>query len=110
VVGIAITFFIARIGYGILKEASDVLVDTMSINTSAVEFVVKSIEGVRGCHDIRARGSSNAVYLDLHVLVDKDMPTEKAHEIADVIEEKLKQALPAVVDIVVHIEPETPER
>lgn len=107
VAGIVITFFIARIGYGILKDASDVLVDTMCINTSAVEFVVKSIEDVRGCHDIRTRGSANSIYLDLHVLVDRNMPTEKAHEIADVIEEKIKKEFPAIVDIVVHIEPET---
>ena len=106
VAGIVITFFIARIGYVILKDASDVLVDTMCINTSAVEFVVKSIEDVRGCHDIRTRGSANSIYLDLHVLVDRNMPTEKAHEIADVIEGKIKKEFPAIVDIVVHIEPE----
>jgi divalent metal cation (Fe/Co/Zn/Cd) transporter len=67
--------------------------------------IVNGIEGVRGCHDIRTRGSISSVYLDLHVLVDKDMPTGKSHGIADLIEEKLKKEFPSVVDIVVHIEP-----
>ena len=105
-VGIAITFFIGRIGFRILKEASDVLVDTVCMDNAAITNIVNSIEGVRSCHDIRTRGSVNSAYLDLHVLVDKDMPTEKAHSIADSIEERIKKEFPAVVDIVVHVEPD----
>lgn len=107
IVGLIIAFFIAKIGYDILKRASDVLVDTVCMDTSAIEYVVNSIEGVRGCHDIRTRGSANAVYLDLHVSVDAKMPTEKAHKVADVIEERLKLEFPSVLDIVVHVEPDT---
>jgi cation diffusion facilitator family transporter len=105
--GIFITFFIARIGYHILKEASDILVDTVCLDTSAIRFVVDRVNGVKGCHDIRTRGSMNSVYLDLHVLVDSNLPTEKAHEIADNIEKEIKQEFPAIVDIVVHIEPDS---
>jgi cation diffusion facilitator family transporter len=107
VVGIVITFFIARIGYEILKDASDILVDTVCLDTSAIKFVVNNIEGVKGCHDIRTRGSVNSTYLDLHVLVKSDLPTEKAHEIADNIEKEIKKEFPSVVDIVVHIEPDS---
>jgi cation diffusion facilitator family transporter len=107
VTGIVITFFIARIGYKILREASDILVDTVCIDISAIKFVVNRVEGVKGCHDIRTRGSVNSVYLDLHVLVDSNMPTEKAHNIADNIEKEIKQEFPAVVDIIVHVEPDS---
>ena len=107
IVGIVITFFIARIGYEILKDASDVLVDTVCLDTTAIKFVVNSIEGVKGCHDIRTRGSTNCTYLDLHVLVGSDLPIEKAHEIADKIEKEIKKEFPSVVDIVVHIEPDS---
>ena len=106
IVGVIITFFIARIGYGILKEASDVLVDTVCLDNSAIEFVVNSIDGVKGCHDIRTRGSLNCIYLDLHVLVGRNLSTEKAHGIADTIEKEIKKEFPSVVDIIVHIEPE----
>ena len=110
IVGIIITFLIAKIGYEILKNASDILVDTVCLDTSAVEFVVKSVLGVEGCHDIRTRGSLTAVYVDLHIVVDGKMSTEKAHSVANVIEEKIKNEFPSVVDIVVHIEPEASER
>lgn len=106
-VGIIITFFIARIGYHILKNASDILVDTVCIDTSAIRYIVNRVDGVKDCHDIRTRGSMNSVYLDLHVIVDSNLSTQKAHEIADNIEKEIKQEFPAVVDIIVHIEPDT---
>ncbi|MBM4136767.1 MAG: cation transporter [Nitrospira sp.] len=107
IVALIITFFIARIGYTILKEASDILVDTVCIDTSAIKSVANCIDGVKGCHDIRARGSVNTVYLDLHVLVDSKLTTEKAHHIADTIERVIKKEFPNVVDIIVHIEPDS---
>jgi cation diffusion facilitator family transporter len=107
IVALMITFFIARIGYTILKEASDILVDTVCIDTSAIKSVANCIDGVKGCHDIRARGSVNTVYLDLHVLVDSRLSTEKAHDIADTIEKVIKKEFPNVVDIIVHIEPDS---
>jgi cation diffusion facilitator family transporter len=106
IVGLIITIFIARIGYEILKDASNVLVDTVCLNTRAVESLVKGLDGVHGCHDIRTRGSENSIYLDLHVLVDRNISTEKSHGIADSIEETIKREFPSVIDIVVHIEPE----
>jgi cation diffusion facilitator family transporter len=108
-VGIVITFFIARIGYEIIRDASTVLVDTVCLDTSVIESLVNGIDGVRGCHDIRTRGSANSIYLDLHVLVDKDLSIERAHEIADSIEGKIKKEIPSVIDIVVHIEPKEME-
>jgi cation diffusion facilitator family transporter len=106
IVGFIVTIFIARIGYEILKDASNILVDTVCLNTRAVEEVVNNLHGVRGCHDIRTRGSQNAIYLDLHVVVDGDFSTEKSHLIADRIEETVRREFPSVVDIVVHIEPD----
>ncbi len=106
VVGAVIAFFIAKIGYEILKKASDVLVDSVCIDTTALEVVINSVEGVKGCHDIRSRGTEHAINLDLHILVDPKMPIEKAHEIADFVEGKIKCEFPAVTDIVVHVEPE----
>jgi cation diffusion facilitator family transporter len=107
VVGLVITLFIARIGFAILKNASNILVDTVCIDKDTVKAAVDSIKGVKGSHDIRSRGTANAVYLDLHVLVENNMPVEKAHGIADSIEEEIKKNFPMVVDVVVHIEPET---
>lgn len=106
VIGVIITVLIAKIGYEILRSASDILVDTTRIDTPAVEAVVKSIEGVRECHDIRTRGTEHTVFLDLHILADPDISLKNAHKIADRVESEIKKRFPTVTDIVVHVEPE----
>lgn len=108
ITGIIIVVLIGRIGYQIVKKASDVLVDTLRLDTSAIEIIVKRIDGVKGCHDIRNRGAEHSIYLDLHVLVDRAMSIERAHGIADRIEEEIKKEFPSVVDVVVHTEPYIP--
>jgi len=108
ITGIIIVALIGRIGYQIVKRASDVLVDTLRLDTSAIEIIVKRIDGVKGCHDIRNRGAEHSIYLDLHVLVDRAMSIERAHGIADRIEEEIKKEFPSVVDVVVHTEPYIP--
>jgi divalent metal cation (Fe/Co/Zn/Cd) transporter len=49
IVGIVITLFIARIGYKIIKEASDILVDTVCLDTSAIESVVNRVRSRKLC-------------------------------------------------------------
>jgi len=93
-------------GFEIIKKASDVLVDTICIDTVAIEAVINRVEGIKGCHDIRTRGTEHSINLDLHILVDPKISAEEAHKIADSVEEKIKSSFPAVTDIVVHIEPE----
>ncbi|MEW6109259.1 MAG: cation diffusion facilitator family transporter [Nitrospirota bacterium] len=106
IAGVIIAVLIAKMGYEILKKASNALVDTVCIDTTALEAVIINVPGVKGCHEIRTRGTEHSIYLDLHILVDPEMTTGDAHEVADAVEEKIKSNFPAVVDIVVHIEPE----
>lgn len=106
IVGAVIVLLIARIGYDILKRASDALVDTIRIDNTEVTAAVNQVRGVMGCHGVRTRGTEHLVYLDLHILVDPKLSAEKAHDISDSVEEKIKALFPSVADIVVHIEPD----
>lgn len=105
IVGIVIVVLIGKIGYDILRHASDILVDTVRIDTASIEKVVNSVDGVKGCHDIRTRGTASLIFLDLHVLVDSSISVEDAHAIADKVESALKAGFCSIADIVVHIEP-----
>ncbi len=89
----------------ILKRGSDVLVDKAAIDTEKIARIVKKVEGVRDCHEIRTRGRVDNVYLDLHVLVDNEMTVAHAHGLANIIEANIRKEIPAVHDVVVHIEP-----
>jgi cation diffusion facilitator family transporter len=89
----------------ILKRGSDVLVDKAVLESGRIETIVRGVEGVRDCHKIRTRGRADQVYVDLHVLVDNQMTVQKSHHLADLIERLICQEIPAVCDVVVHIEP-----
>ena len=102
-IGIAVV--IAGTAAGILKSSSDILCDKAVLDNARIEKIVRSIEGVRDCHEIRTRGRINEAYVDLHVLVDNEMTVRASHELADRVEREIQREIPAVHDVVVHIEP-----
>lgn len=105
IAALIITFFIAKMGLSILKPATDVLTDAACLNPDDIQNVANSIEGVKGCHNIRTRGNEDHVNIDLHVFVDPEAKTREAHEVAHSVEEALKEKFPAVKDVVIHVEP-----
>ncbi len=104
---VGIAGVIATVAVRILKQSSDVLCDRAVLDASEVERIVRGVEGVVDCHEIRSRGRSQGVYLDLHVMVDPAMSVAASHRVANLIEKDLKRALSGVRDVVVHIEPTT---
>lgn len=103
------SFFIAGmiivIAIRILKRSSDVLCDKAVLETARVERIVRAVPGVKDCHEIRTRGKADDVYVDLHVLVENNMTVSASHHLANVIESRIRQEIPEVHDVVVHIEP-----
>lgn len=103
---ILITLFIAHEAIEIFRRSSRVLCDSVVIvDEKKIADIVLAVKGVRACHKIRSRGRSDDIYIDLHVQVDADMHVDQAHKISYVIEGAIKQGLPDVSDVVVHIEP-----
>ncbi|UCF86664.1 MAG: cation transporter [Nitrospiraceae bacterium] len=109
IASLVITFFIVRMGVSILKSATEVLTDTAQISPDEIKDVVHPIPGIRGCHEIRTRGKEGAINIDLHILVDPEVKTRDAHDLAHTVEETIKKNFPSVIDVVVHIEPYTKE-
>ena len=105
IAAIIIALLIAKMGFGILKSATDVLTDAARMDTSEIKETVMLIEGIKECHEIRTRGKEDAVHIDLHILVDPEVKTGEAHELAHSVEEAIKKKFPSVIDVVVHIEP-----
>ena len=106
IVTIIISVFIARAGYKIIKESSNVLCDTVAIlDVMKISDIVLAVKRVKTCHKIRSRGRPDDVHIDLHVQVNPDMHIDNAHKISYAIEEGIKKAFPEVTDVIVHIEP-----
>jgi cation diffusion facilitator family transporter len=70
-----------------------------------VRAVAAGVEGVRGIEKVFARKSGVRFWVDMHVEVDPDMSVRDAHAIAHRVKDAVRNALPNVADVLVHIEP-----
>ena len=105
IVACIIAIFIGYAAFKILKNSSRVLCDSAVVSSSDIKDVVMGIEEVRECHKIRTRGREDDIHVDLHVGVKPTMHVDEAHKITKLIEKKLKETIPGVTDVVVHVEP-----
>ena len=62
--------------------------------------------GVINPHRARIRKLNNLYDIDLDIEVSAVLSLKEAHKIAVRVEENIKQALPDIFDIMVHVEPE----
>ncbi len=97
--------FIAKAGFDILKQSSDVLCDREAIEKVKIARVVSELAGVKAIHKIRTRGREDDVHVDLHVTVNTSMHVDDAHKLSHKISDTLKEKIPGITDVIVHIEP-----
>lgn len=105
VLGLVVSAFIVVTGVRVLASAGETLADAAQIDPAAVCEFVLGLEGVRGCHDVRTRGSESGVYVDLHVQVDPAISVAQGHAIAEQVEEAIGNGFDEVVDVIAHLEP-----
>ncbi len=70
--------------------------------------VALAIDGVRGIEKTRARKSGSRCFLEMHVEVDPHMPVSEAHSVGGRVRAAIREKLPRVADVLVHIEPHNP--
>jgi cation diffusion facilitator family transporter len=102
--------FIGHACWSIAQEASGILADHIVIPEEEVRAVVQSVPEVLGCEKIRTRGSADHAFLDLHLWLDGTTPLQSAHSTSHVVKDKLMARFPALVDVIIHIEPPPAER
>jgi len=105
VAALVVAGFIGHAGYQIARATTGILSDRIVISDVDLERVVMSVPGVLGCHQIRTRGASDHVFLDLHVWLPPSMPLTEAHDLSHVVKDKLMARYPQIADAIIHIEP-----
>ena len=65
-------------------------------------------DGVLQVHDIRTRYISTSIQVDLHIVVEGLITVREGHDIADDVKARIIDAIPEVLDVIVHVDP--PER
>jgi len=93
--------------YRIFKPALYELLDTAPpANTiQKVRDVAKKVENVMGIDKCYVRKMGFDYFVDIHVLVEANLPVFKGHEIAHKVKDELMKEYSNISDVLVHIEP-----
>lgn len=70
-----------------------------------VRVVALGVQGVRGLDKCRVRKMGVEFYVDIHVLVSGEMSVRDGHTIAHGVKDAVREQMPSVADVLVHIEP-----
>ncbi|MBW2517235.1 MAG: cation transporter, partial [Deltaproteobacteria bacterium] len=89
-----------------LSELIDVGAPTKTRNK--IHGIALKTEGVLQVHDIRTRYISTSIQVDLHIVVEGSITVREGHDIADDVKARITDAIPEVLDVIVHVDP--PER
>ena len=103
-VALMVAGVIVWLAVGIIRRAVPVLVDEHAAPAPVIRAAVESVKGVRRAYHIRSRGSPEQLFVELTIAVDRDATVEDAHDIADVVERRLRDQL-HFTQTVVHVEP-----
>jgi len=103
---IGISFYILWSAWGIVKQATDHLMDRElpDAERDNITQIAKSHPDVRGMHDLRSRRSGTATFMQLHLELDDELTLLEAHRISDEVEFSLQEAYPGT-EIIIHIDP-----
>jgi len=104
-VALIVAAIIARTAFAIVRQAAETLSDVARLEVGDVQDAVRGVDGVLGAHDIRTRGVSSAVHVDLHIQVDGRISVSAGHSVAEAVEREICRVFPQVADVIVHLEP-----
>jgi cation diffusion facilitator family transporter len=105
IAAVVVAGFIGLACWEIFQDTTRILADQIVIAPDDIRRVVESVPEVMGCHQIRSRGTSDHVFVDLHIWMDPAMRLDRAHHVSHVVKDKLMSTYPQIKDAVIHIEP-----
>jgi len=70
-----------------------------------IHHVAGKVDGVRGVHKVALTDVGSAQHLTLHIEVDPNLTTDRAHEIANEVERRLMGEVSGIGSATIHIEP-----
>ncbi|MGI8644602.1 MAG: cation diffusion facilitator family transporter [Thermomicrobiales bacterium] len=104
-VSVVIAAVIARTAWGILRDASLVLTDSVGTDPRGLLRAILMTPGVVTAHNLRARSAGGRLWVETHVTVDPSLQVKQAHTVATNVEERVRAVSGTGTHVIVHIEP-----
>lgn len=105
--GLGVAIWIGWIGIGLSRRAIGPLLD-LQLPAQEVERIVSLLhedERVLDFHKLRTRKAGAQRHIDVHLIVKRDMSLADAHDLAEDVEDKIRNEFDNVT-ILTHVEPE----
>lgn len=67
--------------------------------------IAKSVDGVKGVHNVSTHKTNGKTFTNLHVMVDRDINLSSAHKISEIIEQRIQQNISEIEHSTIHLEP-----
>lgn len=105
---VVVALMIGRMGIGLVVDALQELADKGLDKEQYhdIEKAIESVPGIVSAHNMRSRLHSGKAFLDVHIQVDSKISVSEGHLIGDHACQAIRQHLPEVRDITVHIDSE----
>lgn len=106
-IALIVSFFVMKSGFTLFKEQNLELMDGNADEQLYQKLfdAVLAVPGAKNPHKARIRKMATCWDIDLDIEVSGSLTVTKAHEIAQNVEKSIREAIPDVYDIMVHIEP-----
>jgi cation diffusion facilitator family transporter len=94
-------------GWILLRPALSELMDKAA-DREVIERIRKTAADTRGVERVEkcfARKAGHLYFVEMHVEVNPQMTVLRSHEIAHAVKDKIRETMPEVSDVLVHIEP-----
>lgn len=97
-------------GWRLLRSAANELMDATPDPAleNQVRDVASKVNGVRNIEKCFMRKMGHEHLVDMHVRVDPEMTVVQAHDIAHRVKDEVREKMPQIRDVLVHIEPDWP--
>ena len=109
VAAVLVALIMLQLSYKLGMKAFLVMTDK-SPDAEMMERIAKIITShpkVKGYHSLRGRVTGSMALIDVSIHLPPDISLEEAHGIATELEELVKEGVPFVKEIVIHVEPTT---
>lgn len=112
IITIIISLLAVKIGISTAKDSIFALMDVSPSKEieDEIKNILKGIAGIEDFESLKLRKSGPFIFGEINVKIRKYVDVKRAHEIADNIENKIKEAVQQIDSFTIHVEPYETEK
>ncbi|MFC2005802.1 cation diffusion facilitator family transporter [Chloroflexota bacterium] len=106
-IALVVALFILKAAYDVLRKSFSELVDVKlpeAEENEIISCITEHSGQLAGFHAVRTRKAGNQRFVDLHLMLPKDISVEEAHLMCDHLEQDIENRLPNS-SVTIHVEP-----